>query len=194
MKKMNRIRFALLFVLTLVLIFSNCCKKDDKTDKPVQLTIGQNYQGGKIVYILQPGDPGYDANKQHGLIIPTVDQSSMILWYNGSFTSTGATATEIGTGKTNTETIVASQGEGLYAARICYDLVYGGYSDWYLPSLGELLKIYENRVALAIPTENEYWSSSEISSVSAWSLYFGIGSTLPTGKDFPDKVRAVRSF
>jgi hypothetical protein len=45
--------------------------------------------------------------------------------------------TVIGTGNTNTNLIVAVQGNGNYAAKICYDLVLNGYSDWFLPSRDE---------------------------------------------------------
>jgi hypothetical protein len=196
MKTKNRIWFCPLIVMGLVLILTNSCKKDDKdkNDIPTVLVIGQNFQGGIIAYILQPDNPGYDAKKQHGLIISTSDQGHLVLWSNGNFTVTGATATALGTGNANTNTIIASQGEGNYAAKICYDLVSGDYSDWYLPSLEELGKMYINRVAIGIPTDNEYWSSTEINLNGAWSMYFGNGSNLPTGKDFPDDVRAVRSF
>ncbi len=32
------------------------------------INIGDQYGGGKVVYLLQPGDPGYKAGESHGLI------------------------------------------------------------------------------------------------------------------------------
>lgn len=37
------------------------------------ISVGDEYGGGKVVYILQPGDPGYKADEPHGLIAAKED-------------------------------------------------------------------------------------------------------------------------
>jgi hypothetical protein len=156
--------------------------------------IGKDYQGGKIAYILQSGDPGYDANVAHGLIAAPSDQSAGIMWYNESYTTTGATETALGTGNTNTNTIVTNQGSGSYAAQLCADLVLEGYSDWYLPSKDELNKLYLNKVAVGGFASAVYWSSTEYNNNFAWVQYFGSGYQDYFSKYNAGRVRAVRSF
>ena len=88
------------------------------------LAVGQFYQGGGgiIAYIFQVGDPGYIAGQTHGLIVATSNQSSGATWWNGTFTTTGATGTALGTGLNNTNLIITSQGNtGTYAAKLCRD-------------------------------------------------------------------------
>ena len=81
------------------------------------------------------------------------------------------------------------------AARLCGDLVQGGYSDWYLPSKDELNKLYLNRSAIGGFASVGYWSSTEYVFSRAWYQSFDDGDQIAAMKEeVTYYVRAIRAF
>ena len=170
--------------------------------------VGDFRDGGVVFYVAPtPTDLDGDGNDDIGLVCAFADQNTGIQWFNGSNTTTGATAIATGTGAANTATIIASQGLGGYAASVCdnFSLGIGGttYTDWFLPSKDELNLMYQNKATIdATATSNggssfgsaSYWSSTEYNIGYAWYQYFGSGYQSAYGKGSPFNVRAVRAF
>ena len=161
-------------------------------------TIGDLRAGG-IVFWVDPAD------NTHGLVCAIEDQSTGIQWYNGNYTTTGATGIAIGTGSANTTAIIANQGavETAYAAGLARAYSGGGYTDWFLPSKEELDQMYQNRATINSTatansgsnfTINYYWSSTEFDNNYAWYQYFDNGYQYNFNKDYRFFVRAVRAF
>lgn len=185
----TRFLFFLILISGAFLVSINSCTEED--NPATKLEIGSEYGGGIIFYI--------DNTGQHGLICASFDQSTAIPWSNGSNITTNATGSAIGTGQANTEAIIAAQGSGSYAARLCNELDLNGYSDWYLPSKSECFYMYFNLKTLkglGHFSDAIYWSSTEASIGNAYSQYSNDGYP-PNGgyyKNTTHNVRAVRSF
>jgi len=163
--------------------------------------LGSTYEGGKVFYILQPGDPGYDANTPHGLIAAPSDIPYGTYKIFPSCYASYGTSTALGTGAANTTKILACTADNENAAKLVDALTDGVYSDWYLPSKDELNLLYLNRNSAGNNfASNEYWSSSELylwnysSYDNAWYQFFTDGSQSTTGKGYQKGVRAIRSF
>jgi tetratricopeptide (TPR) repeat protein len=143
--------------------------------------------------------------------------SGYYLYVNGTttYSASNCTGTAVGTGKSNTEKLVAKMGAstyssisgytktGNYAARLCDILEYtiGGvtYDDWFLPSKDELNLMYTNlhKAGLGGFADDTYWSSSEgYYTGIAWRQYFfNYGFQDGYGERSRDyRVRPVRAF
>ena len=163
------------------------------TATAICIEIGDEYAGGIVFYI--NGDCG-------GLVCAKMDQNNgdKTPWFAGVYTTTGATATEVGSGQANTSAIVLSQGANTnYAAIICDELELEGYNDWFLPSKDELNLMYHN-LHQALPAIGNfqtdfYWNSTEDDEGDAWLQEFNSeGSQYFDSKSSSQYIRAVRSF
>lgn len=149
--------------------------------------------GGLIFYVDDVDEFSWDY-----LEAAPSDQSSGVLWSNGSNIVTGATGTVIGTGSANTEAIITNQGVGTYAAQLCADLTIGNYSDWFLPSGDEYILMHEELHTYNVGGFSEtggYWTSSEVDVDSALGMSFRYCDQHSGNKSVHlDRVRAARAF
>ncbi len=154
--------------------------------------IGDDYQGGKLAYILHSNDPGYNVNESHGIIAAPNDISE---WGVQICTEvTGAEGTAIGTGAQNTIDMISGCTLTNNAAQLCANLMINEYSDWFLPSIDELNKLYINKGAIGEFSSDKYWSSSRKYSGMwyVWTQDFSNGSQAPTVGSV--RARAIRTF
>lgn len=160
--------------------------------------IGSKSSSGGIIFY----DKGYVSNGWRYLEAWTTDSAQTA--YGCDQISSGATASNVGSGKINTQKIKSfytTPSVTPLAANIATS-AYGNYSDWFLPSTGELSLMHENlyNKSLGNFTQNrEYWSSTEVSentqSVYAYGFSSSTNQYVPLkGSGYTYYVRPIRAF
>jgi hypothetical protein len=144
---------------------------------------------------------------QNYLVVDTQNIGSSVYWSNPAETPGLTNALSTWNGQGNTDVIeVAGPAAGIdanSAAMLCVNSSNNGKTDWYLPTIDELNKVFNNRWEIAQGIEaatgtplafNIYWSSLEYLAGSAWVFYFDNGGAYVNFKSGTLYVRAVRKF
>ena len=162
--------------------------------------VGDTGPGGGIIFFVDRYDEY--ANFTYLEVAPASTQV-VRTWATGANQTAlvaGADSKALGAGGGNTLDIVAQSGNvaASCAAAYCNDLVSGGQSDWYLPSIAELKILYDVGVLNlggAGYTIDSYWSSTEVDANNAWTVNFTFGSPIPGLKSNSGvQVRPIRRF
>jgi hypothetical protein len=116
---------------------------------PINNIYGKTYQGGLIFHI--------DMVNSRGLVVTNYNVTGQKCF--GCINIDISTSSDLYSGLQNTLNFITNGCDGYSGSvRACYDLVYNGYDDWFLPSSGECNAIIGN-----IPswTLTEFWSSTQ---------------------------------
>ena len=190
----------LYILLSSSLPFVSSCEKSESNQNQddggnLNIEIGTIYQGGFVFYLDETGE--------HGLVAAMEDLPGIYVWGCYSEYVEGADGTSIGTGLQNTLDIVSECSVTPISANKALAYESEGYSDWYLPSVDELIEMYNtlansgsqgNIGGFDISVSSYYWSSSEISSIHAWNVYFNNGNSSFNYKVVSNRVRVIRAF
>jgi len=158
----------------------------------LMLLPGELIHGGMVFYV--------DESGQHGLVAALEDIGSFS-WSCYGIDIPGASGTSIGAGLQNSLDIVSGCENEYTPAFLSLNSILEGYSDWYFPSKSELLEMYNSIGNGGIYgnigdfSNSEYWSSSETSGSSAWTVNFSNGGeTGGSNKYNTSRVRVIRAF
>ncbi len=150
--------------------------------------------GGKIFYV----DMTRPSGSQCFEVAPNTwdggSEDPGIEWCNNTSTPiTGTFGTGIGTGKANTDNMVAECTSSAANRVRAYN---GGSVTWSLPSKDELNALYAQRTTVGGFTESIfYWSSSQSDASDAWCESLGgINDQTTLSKSNAQLVRPVRAF
>lgn len=116
-----------------------------QNNSPFTHEIGEYFQGGVIFHLWIGED-----KREHGLIVSVKNQDTNAVWSNVCTTIMDNVRypdgrSSLKDGKMNSFKAITMDGHIYSAAQACADYSFGGFADWYLPSLLELNLLATNR-------------------------------------------------
>lgn len=94
------------------------------------------------------------------IVAPSPLLEGYVAWSGSANNIAGAENTQ--DGSLNTDNIIASDGTDTAAGK-CRALTIGGYTDWYLPAIGEMDLLHNNAAAIGVFVSAWSWSSTQLS-------------------------------
>lgn len=191
----NRILPRIILVLASVAIFIGCTTSSQTVEQTIQPSydIGDIGPAGGIIFF----DKGEKSNGWRYLEVAPAESEVSLPWSNGEFQV--ETETIVGSGATNTDMLDTVEDDiAETAASYCKKMNLNKFSDWFLPSKGEL-----NLVFTTLARQGEgtflgegyaYWSSSDYDERRAWAQGFSNGVQGRVEKGEMLTVRAIRAF
>ena len=174
---------------------------------PIVYEIGDIGPGGGFVFEV-------DASGFHGKEIAPLSTEFQGQW-GCPITSISGTSAAVDSGQANTDLILAYHNQinyyenpsqctdiviatGDVAAKNCADLVFNGFNDWYLPSIGELELVYDNLISQDLGDIDDTLLSSSTQATTniraSMILQTDEGLIWPLDKNDLTNHRAVRNF
>jgi hypothetical protein len=126
---------------------------------------------------------------------PTCNNTPDTLTKAFSTSNSNTSATSVSDGAMNTAYLVNDYGSSIVlAAAYCADMVYGGYSDWFLPAQNELINLlYPNKAAIG-NLATAYWASNQNNTNNGFTVSMTTGAATTTTKSNSSFVRCIRRF
>lgn len=183
---------------------NNCDGLTDNEDT-MCYEIGDCRDGGVVFYLAgENEDLNSDGHPDLGFIVALEDQGTAP-WTSDTDTleEIGVNNYDLGFGFYNTMTVIDSQGNGTdHAAGLARAYSGFGYTDWFLPSGGEMNALYE-ALEIVNPAiidcggdilSSIYWTSSEEGDDDATDTTFDPFSQTTSNKRSTFYIRAIRVF